>query len=128
MPSSSRLILIVDDDKLVLKSCAKMASLCGFQTLTAADGHEALTLFRQHADVIDVVILDVIMPGMDGLSALHEIRTLRPDVKVIMCSGLDQDELMEQYTEHIPNGHLCKPYVMRDFEAELGRILSECSI
>jgi PAS domain S-box-containing protein len=119
----SGVLLLVDDEKSVLKTCRKMAELIGFKVITARDGIEALAKYRDHQDEIDVVILDVTMPNMDGFTTMNELYTIRPDVKVILASGYNEDELSERIINNPPSGFVRKPYSMRGLEAELRKAL-----
>lgn len=119
----SGLALVVDDEKPVLKVCTKMLSLCGFTVITACDGVDAVAKFREHADEIVVVLMDLTMPNMDGITAMNEIHGIRPDAKVILSSGFNKDELSERLTGQPPSGFIRKPYSMNVIETELRRIM-----
>lgn len=117
------LALVVDDEKAVLKICTKMVALCGFKVITASDGIEAVAKFRDNADEIAVVLMDLTMPNMDGIAAMGEIFSIRPDVKVILASGFNEEELGERITSQAPSGFIRKPYSVKALEAELRRVL-----
>lgn len=119
----SGLVLVVDDERSVLNVCAKMVSLCGFTAITASDGIEAVGKFREHADEIVAVLLDLTMPNMDGITAMAEIYAIRPDARVILSSGFNEDELGERITGQPPSGFIRKPYSMRVLEAELRKVV-----
>lgn len=123
----SGLVLVADDEKSVLKVCSKMVRLCGFRTITAIDGVDAVAKFREHADEIAVVLLDLTMPKMDGITAMAEIRGIRPDAKIIIASGFNEDELTGRITDPslAPSGSIRKPYNMNALEAELRRVMQE---
>lgn len=119
----SGMALVVDDEKQVLKICRKMVELCGFTVITACDGLEAVARFREHADEISFVLLDLTMPNMDGITAMGEIFTINPDAKVIISSGFSEDELHKHIADHAPSGFIRKPYNMATLQTELRRIL-----
>jgi len=120
----SGLALVVDDEKPVLRVCAKMVKLCGFSVITACDGVDAVTKFREHADDIVVVLMDLTMPHMDGIAAMNEICRIRPGIKVILSSGFNDDELSERLTSQAaPAGFIRKPYSMDVLESELQRVV-----
>ncbi|MEI6205765.1 MAG: response regulator [Desulfuromonadales bacterium] len=119
----SGLVLVVDDEKSVLRTCSKMVQLCGFTVVTACDGIEAVTLFRERADEIDAVLMDMTMPNMDGIAAMNEIHKIRPDAKVILASGFNEEELGKRATDQAPSGFIRKPYSMSQLEIELQRVL-----
>jgi CheY-like chemotaxis protein len=119
----SGLALVVDDEKAVLSVCAKMVKLCGFTVITARDGIDAVSKFRKHADEIVVVLMDMAMPNMDGIAAMNEIYSIRPDSRVILSSGFNEDELSKRITDELPAGFIVKPYTMSSLETELKRVL-----
>jgi two-component system cell cycle sensor histidine kinase/response regulator CckA len=84
-------ILVADDEEGVRDIARQMLERQGFTVLTAEDGREAVRIFRETSQEIDVVLLDLTMPHMDGAEALLEMRQLRSDVKAILCSGYMED-------------------------------------
>lgn len=123
--SLSGTVLIVDDEKSVLKICVSMVKHCGMATITATDGAEAVTIFRAHSDEIDLVLMDLTMPNMDGVAAMLELRRIRPDVRIILSSGFNEQELDERIRNQNPSGFIRKPYSLKNLEAELRRVLHE---
>lgn len=119
----SGVALVVDDEKSVLRICTKMVTLCGLTVITACDGIDAVTKFRDHADEIVVVLMDLTMPAMDGITAMSEIYGIRSDTKVIISSGFHEDELSERITSQPPSGFIRKPYSMSVLETELRRVV-----
>ncbi len=122
MPLSG-VALVVDDEKAVLKTCSRMVSLCGLTVVTARDGLDAVAKFREHADEITLVLMDLTMPRMDGITAMNEIFRIRPGARILLASGFNEDELNDRITEHPPSGFIRKPYDMALLEAEIRRIL-----
>jgi CheY-like chemotaxis protein len=82
-------VLLVDDDELVRETVAGILADRGHDVLKAAHGREALSILARAA-AVDAVILDIMMPEMEGIEALREIRKLWPKVPVIMISGGDR--------------------------------------
>jgi PAS domain S-box-containing protein len=119
----SGVALLADDEKPVLKTCSKMLKLCGFNLITAGDGIEAVAKFREHSDVIDLVILDLTMPNMDGIAAMKEIYDIKPAAKIILSSGFNEDELGKLITSQPPAGFIRKPYSLHEIETELRRVM-----
>ncbi len=115
-------ILIVDDEEMVRSVCEKMVRRFGFQTLTAADGADAVDLFRQHKDQIDGVLLDLTMPGMDGVATLKALREIRPDVKVLLASGYSEEEVLGRFSGQGITGVIQKPYQMSNLQHELEKL------
>jgi len=121
----SRVVLLVDDEKPVLKTCKKMVELCGYAVITAGDGIDAIAKFRENADFIDVVIMDLTMPNMDGITAMNEIFSIKPESRVILASGFNREDLADRFTLP-PSGFISKPYSMNQLEAELRRVMADC--
>ena len=88
-------VLIVDDSPEIQRYLRALLELDSYNVQTANSGHEALQSIRRGC-APDVVLLDLQMPGMDGLETLRRLRQLRPSSKVIMCSGLDDPEKIRE--------------------------------
>ncbi len=116
-------VLVVDDEDMIRAVSTAMLKELGFETLAAASGEEALALFREMGDSIDVVLLDQVMPGMDGVTVFKELRTLRPDIKVLLASGFSQQEVSERFSGLGLYGFLPKPYTLKNLTAELSQVL-----
>ncbi|MDA0334671.1 MAG: response regulator [bacterium] len=102
-------ILIVDDDPSILVLLRKsLAATC--DVLTATDAKQAIDMFRLGEDTIELILLDLGMPGLSGYDALAELQLLDPDVKVAIITGLDPDE------DRLPGvlGILSKPFRPRE--------------
>jgi signal transduction histidine kinase len=112
-------ILLVDDEETVLNLGKRMLERSGFSVITATDGKQGVGLFREHADQISCVLLDMTMPLMNGEEALLELRKIRPNVPVILLSGYDEKELMKRCSLSGLNGFIQKPYELSDFRAQV---------
>ena len=120
---ASATVLVVDDEEAVRAVATAFVRRLGFQAISATDGEEALLLFEKHADEIACVLLDLTMPRMDGLSAFRQMRRLRPDVKVILCSGYDEHEATRRFTSEGLAGFIQKPYILRDLSSMIAQVL-----
>ena len=116
-------ILVVDDEDMIRDVTTAMLEELGYQFLSVASGEEALEVFRRESDHIGVVLLDQVMPGMDGASVFKELRNLRPDVKVLLASGFSQQEVSDRFSGLGLNGFIPKPYTLKNLESELSRVL-----
>ena len=125
-PSSySGLILIVDDDKAILKLCTSLVSRFGYSVLTASDGKEAIEVFREHNSEIACVILDLTMPKMDGAATFNFLKEINTDVKVILSSGYSEKAATERFTGKGLAGFIQKPYGKQELQNELNRVLKK---
>ncbi|MEW5746541.1 MAG: ATP-binding protein [Nitrospirota bacterium] len=80
-------VLVIDDEAHIRELCRDLLVPLGYTVLTAGNGSEGISLFRQNQDDVALVILDMIMPGMGGNEVFQTLRTINPSVKVVLCSG-----------------------------------------
>jgi CheY-like chemotaxis protein len=104
------LILVADDESAVREITRDTLERFGYKVLTADDGTEAIALFAQHREEIRVVLTDVMMPYMDGPATIRAIRTLSPEVKIIVSSGLKANSKATEAANEGANSFLSKPY------------------
>jgi two-component system, cell cycle sensor histidine kinase and response regulator CckA len=86
-------VLVVDDEPAVLNLCRRMLEVGGYQVLAAGGGNEALQLLESSAQPIDLALLDVVMPTMNGIELANRIRQARPDVRILLMSGFGPNEV-----------------------------------
>ena len=103
-------ILVVDDEIDIREVTCTILEDIGYQSIPAANGMEAIELYRQHQNDIHAVLLDMTMPKMNGRACFAELTAINPDVRVILCSGYAEQELHEQFFEKTPASFLQKPY------------------
>ena len=118
-------VLVVDDEELILKVSKAMLEELGFRVRTASDGEEAVQLFTREKDQIDCVILDLTMPRMDGIATLKELRRVQPDVKIILSSGYNEQDVSGRMEDKIYAGFIQKPYKLQGLQNELERVLAK---
>src|SRR6266851_1429799 len=90
---ASETILAVDDDVMALDLCCSVLTHAGYRVLRAASGAEALELYRRSAQRIDMALVDVVMPGMNGIELVKRLQTLKRSPKVALISGYSPDEV-----------------------------------
>jgi PAS domain S-box-containing protein len=110
-------ILVVDDEECVRSLAAEYVQYLGFEAIEAGDGNEALKLYQRHADDIDLIILDLAMPNMDGVTAFLELKKIRPDVRVIISSGNNEQAVAEQFKQEKPDCFIRKPFQLKELES-----------
>ena len=101
---------MIDDEDTVCAVAKIMLERAGFSVLTAADGQEAIEVFRKHAQELDLVLLDVTMPRMDGEETFSEMRRIRSDIRVILSSGYNEQEATNRFGSYRFSGFIQKPY------------------
>ncbi|HET6516581.1 MAG TPA: ATP-binding protein [Thermodesulfovibrionales bacterium] len=116
-------ILIVDDEPQVLSLLETVLTHAGYGVLAATNGEEALRLFGQRKDDIEMAILDIQMPGMGGKRLFTELRALKPSLKVLISSGYDERTALNGIEHHAPEGFIQKPYLSGALEGKVREIL-----
>jgi CheY-like chemotaxis protein len=117
-------VLLADDDEAVLEVASLLLERVGFRVQVAEGGRAAIERFQAHADEIDVVVLDLSMPDVDGLQALQAIRVRRPGVPVVLISGFTAKQAAECWGEaEQPTRFLRKPYEPEDLVDRIREIL-----
>lgn len=116
-----RTILLVDDEASIVQMTSAVLESAGYRVISARDGAAAITLYSQNSDEISVVLLDMMMPGLDGLQTFDELRRINPEVSVIACSGLRTAQREAEVLEHGARLFIPKPYT----EDQLLRALVE---
>ena len=87
LSTGNEMILVVDDEKPLLETGEAILNQFGYDTLTAESGEVAIKIFKKDQEKIDLVLLDLVMPGIGGQKCLSELIKIKPDVKVIITSG-----------------------------------------
>ena len=113
-------ILLVDDEEIVHQTIGEYLDDCGHQVDTAMDGHQALRAVEQ--EEYDVALVDVRMPGMDGLALLARAREVRPEMVVIVITGHGDPEMERQVRELGATGFLIKPISLRQLDSLLAEL------
>ena len=110
LPGGSETILIVDDEEAVLRFAEKMLARAGYSILTAGGGPQAVGIFAENAQNIDLVVLDVIMPNMDGSDVYRELKKINADVRVVLASGYSMDSQSAELFQLGVYGFMQKPF------------------
>ena len=97
----------------------------GYRTLTANDGAEAIMIYQQRAAEIAVVLVDLVMPVMDGVATIRKLAEINPQVRVIAVSGLESSDALAQAGENCARAFLPKPYTAANLLKTLSKILGE---
>lgn len=126
-PSSklTGLILIIDDEDSIIITLKDILETEGFAILTASSAVEGIQIYNQRHAEIDLVILDISMPGMDGIEALRQLQAVNPGVRVIISSGLNRTGKLLPLTLDPTVTYLHKPYDAEKALFEVKRRLSE---
>ncbi len=111
----SNSILIVDDDPYIREMLSDFLLMHKYQVDTADDGLAGWEKFKMCPECYKLVILDVVMPGMDGRDLYFKIKDLKPEVKAIIISGFSKSDIRKELEESGIDGFLDKPFNVIDF-------------
>ena len=117
-------VLLVDDEATVRDVVRTMIEHLGFSVLTAADGRQALDLYRERGGEITLVVLDMTMPRMDGVETFGELRRIDPEACVILSSGYAEEDVVSQLAGKGLSGFIQKPYTPDKLRASLSLVIS----
>ncbi|HPC02358.1 MAG TPA: PAS domain S-box protein [Syntrophales bacterium] len=117
-------ILLVDDEEMVLQVTEELLECLGYAIVTARSGGEAVELFLENEGKIDLVILDMIMPGMSGARTFECLRAIDPAIRVLLSSGYSMAGQAQEIMDRGCNGFLQKPFRMENLSRKIQDILS----
>jgi two-component system, cell cycle sensor histidine kinase and response regulator CckA len=122
---NDKTILVVDDEEIIAEMAADMLQSIGFFVITASNGIEALDIYKEKMNQIDLVLLDLIMPEMDGSTCFNNLKLLNPNIKVIISSGIDAHKNKTELIKLGVKGYLEKPYSLKKISKTLEKVMSE---
>jgi CheY-like chemotaxis protein len=116
-------VLVVDDEPEIWKLVTAMLARNGYRVLSADSGENALRLFKSNPDT-DLLLTDVVSPGMSGPMIADQISALKPDIKVLFMSGYDGTQVVQRYVIEKGYSLLTKPFSMEQLESKVRAVLS----
>ena len=116
-------ILLVDDEDAVLEVNQEILETLGYQVVAASSGSEAIDLFKNREN-IDLVLLDMIMPGMSGAETFDALRSINPNIKVILLTGYSLDGQASKILENGCNGFIQKPFRISNLSQMIRKVLN----
>jgi CheY-like chemotaxis protein len=119
-------VLLVDDEDMVMEIGCQFLERLGYRVETASSGQAAIDLLnRMPHQIIDCILLDLTMPGMDGLETMRQIKKIRPDQKVIIVSGYTRQQIEDRFANVAPpDGFIHKPFEMKALKETLYRVMA----
>ncbi|MDD4073897.1 MAG: response regulator, partial [Desulfobacterales bacterium] len=116
-------ILLIDDEKLILDTTKLMIERSGRTVITAGNGDEAIAIYRRNPEKIDLVILDMIMPGLSCQEVIRQLRNINPNVGILLSSGSSIDQQTRRLLESGPSDFIQKPYNMIELLQKMSDML-----
>jgi two-component system, cell cycle sensor histidine kinase and response regulator CckA len=123
MVNGTGTVLLVDDEEIVVGVGKQMLQKLGYSVLIARNGQEAVDVFKNRPDDVDLVLLDMIMPGMEAGDTYDRLKSINPAIKVLLSSGYALDQKAGAIIDRGCNGFIQKPFNMKILEDKIGEIL-----
>jgi PAS domain S-box-containing protein len=124
LPKSGGKILLVDDEELVLKSCHEMVESLGYEVISTTKPGDALSIYQTRHQQLDLVILDMIMPEMDGAEVFDQLVSINPKIKAIIISGYVDDGRIDTILASGRHDRLRKPFTSFELSQSIARVLN----
>ena len=118
-------VLVADDNEVAQRLCRRVLEKAGHKVLTASDGIEAVTLAL--ANPLDMILMDVAMPGMDGLEAMRQIKAQKPGMAIVIASAHSMASDRERFLAAGADDVLSKPFRLTDLTAVVDRLTANRS-
>ncbi|MBN2468176.1 MAG: response regulator, partial [Deltaproteobacteria bacterium] len=118
-------ILLVDDEEMILTAGKEMLKSLGYKVFLAESGQKAVEVYSTYKEKIDMVILDMIMPGMGGREVYDRLKEIDPNVKVLLSSGYSLNGLATEMLERGCTGFIQKPFGMKQISLTLRKVLDK---
>jgi CheY-like chemotaxis protein len=116
-------ILLIDDEPINLEVSGELLESLGYRVYLAGGGQEGLAIYEEKRDEIDMVILDMVMPGISGGETFDRLRRSDPDIKVLLCSGYSINGQAQNILDRGCNGFIQKPYKMSHLSQKIRELL-----
>lgn len=110
MTEKQSMVLVVDDEASVRQVAASILRRCGYKVLAAPDAPSALATVQSSGDPVDLLLTDVVLPGMKGDELARTLRDRNPDLRVVFMSGYEEDELSGMGVADVGNAYITKPF------------------
>ena len=123
LPTGTETILFVDDEEVILEVSRDILEFLGYRVLTANSGYEAVNIYREKQNEIDLVIQDMVMPGMNGAETFHALKKMNPAIKVILASGYMMNKQIGAVMEQGCRAFMQKPFRLEDLAFKVREIL-----
>jgi DNA-binding NtrC family response regulator len=107
---TQQLVLVIDDEDPVREAVTDILELEGLAVITAPDGRTGIDLYRRRQAEINLILLDLSMPGLNGEETFHELRAIDAHVRVLLSSGYSHDEVTARFAGQNDVGFIQKPY------------------
>jgi PAS domain S-box-containing protein len=122
--SHGQTILIIDDEQMIREMASDILTQLGYQVMVAQSGQEGIDIYRQNQSRIDLVLLDLIMPHMNGVACFEKLKDVDPAIKVVVSSGISDLQHKKEMEKLGARGYLEKPFSVNRMATKLQEILN----
>jgi two-component system cell cycle sensor histidine kinase/response regulator CckA len=126
LPGGTETVLIVEDEGILRKLCVQILEQLGYRVLQARNGAEAIALAQGYGDRIDLLLTDVVMPGMNGRELATQLVLHRPEMKVLFTSGYTENAIVHHGVLDDEVSFLGKPYSPSSLAKKIRKVLDKC--
>jgi CheY-like chemotaxis protein len=123
LTNGSGTILLIDDEEIVIESVGGMIEHLGYHLIVARSGKEAIQTYDTRGTDIDLVVLDMIMPDMNGSETFDRLKAINPDVQVLLSTGYSADGQANDILKRGCQGLITKPFTLAELSEKLSRVL-----
>jgi nitrogen-specific signal transduction histidine kinase/ActR/RegA family two-component response regulator len=125
MPKGTEHILFVDDEPIIVEMGKSQLEALGYKVSTRSDSLEALALFKSKPDSFDLIITDMTMPKMTGDELAKDIKRIRPDIPIILCTGFSSKLTSKSAQQLDIDGLLMKPIILKDMASAVRKVIDK---
>jgi len=118
-------ILVIDDEEIVRNIAANMLRRIGYEVITVEDGQEAVEYYAANYKYIDLVIVDMMMPRMDGRECFRALRSINPDVKAILSTGYSHNQTVQEIMDEGLLGFIGKPFELQEIASAVEKLIGK---
>ena len=121
----TKTLLLVDDEDVIIRIAMRMIAKLGYEGLVARNGQEAIELYQTHPTQISLVLLDMVMPKMDGPETFNELKKINPNIKILITSGHGTTAKVKKMLAQGGAGFIPKPFDLDQLSQAIGKILDK---
>jgi CheY-like chemotaxis protein len=123
--AGSEIILLVDDESIVIDVCKEMIEKLGYHVITAKSGKQAVDTFKEKSEEIDLIILDMVMPGLDGDQTFDQLRKINSSTPILLSSGYSLNDQAKKIMIKGCDGYIQKPFLITQLSEKIQKILDK---
>lgn len=123
IPCGTETILVVEDEENVRELTLRILKKQGYRVLEARDGNEALLLFKGKGESIDLILTDMVMPGMSGRQLVDQLKTIHKDLKMLYMSGYTENAITHEGILEEGTNYIQKPFTLEKLAMKVRQVL-----